>query len=219
MNPHRHLRAETVKLYTYDPAPNPKRLTYFMTYKGLEIETTQVDLMNKEQMCDEYQSINPECTVPALILDDGTVLTEVIGMCVYLEAMFPYKPLLGTTPSEKAQIISWDHKLFNMVFMGVAEALRNGSPNFANRALPGPLEVPQVPDLVTRGKLRLDYAWPKLDAEMAGKDWMVGDGISLADLDLLACVEFSAWVKSSPGDEFENLHAHAARVREALSLN
>lgn len=206
-----------MKLYTYDPAPNPKRLAYFMTYKGLEIETAQVDLMNKEQLRDEYQSINPECTVPALVLDDGTVFTEVIGMCVYLEAMFPEKPLLGSTDLEKAQIISWDHKLFNMVFMGVADALRNGSPNFANHALPGPREVAQIPDLVTRGKLRLDYAWPKLDAEMAGKDWLVGDGISMADLDLLACIKFAAWVKSSPGDEFANLHAHASRVSDVLS--
>jgi glutathione S-transferase len=206
-----------MKLYTFDPAPNPRRLGLFMAYKGIDIETTQIDLMNREQFGDEFQQINPQGTVPALLLDDGTVLTEVIGMCVYLEALFPEKPLLGSTALEKAQIMSWDHKLFNMVLMGVAEALRNDSPNFANRALPGPLDVPQIPELAARGKMRLTHAWPALDAELAGRDWLVGEGITMADIDLLVCVEFSAWVKASPPQECQNLHAHAERVKNALN--
>jgi glutathione S-transferase len=206
-----------MKLYTYDPAPNPKRLKLFMQYKGIEIETTQIDLMKKEQLGEDYLQINSQGTVPALVLDDGTVLTEVIGMCAYLEELYPEKPLLGTTALEKAQILSWDHKLYNMIFPAVADALRNGKPNFANRALPGPLEVPQIAELVDRGKMRLDWAWPELDGEMSSRDWLAGDHFSLADIDLMICGEFAGWVKCAPGEEFSNLAAHAARVREALS--
>ena len=134
-----------MKLYTYDPAPNPRRLTLFMQYKGIELDTQQVDLGTAEQLGDEYRKINPECSVPALVLDDGTVLTEVIGICAYLEALYPDKPLLGSTAKEKAQIISWDHRLFANVFSAIASILRNRSKAMVNRALPGPLDVPQIP--------------------------------------------------------------------------
>ena len=39
-----------MKLYTYDPAPNPRRLQLFMNYKGIDIETTPVDLASGEQL-------------------------------------------------------------------------------------------------------------------------------------------------------------------------
>jgi glutathione S-transferase len=207
-----------MKLYTYDPAPNPQRLTYFLAHKGIEIETVQIDMMGNEQLSDEYQAVNPLGTLPALILDDGTVLTEVIGICAYLEALHPEKPLLGTTPLEKAQVLSWDHKLFNSLMMAVAEALRNGTQAFENRALPGPLDVPQIAELVERGKLRLNHAWPSLNDELQGRDWLVGDTMTLADIDLMICGGFSRWVKCSPPENCANLHAHTARVKATLGL-
>jgi glutathione S-transferase len=206
-----------VKLYTYDPAPNPKRVTLFMNYKRLEIETQQIDMMAREQLGEEYRRINPACTLPALALDDGTVLTEVIGICAYLEALNPGQPLMGDTPLERAQVISWDHKLFNMVMTAIAEVLRNSSKGFVDRGLPGPLDVPQIPALAERGKLRLAHAWPTLDAEIAGREWLVGDRPSLADIDLLVCAEFSGWVKQSPPEDCANLQAFLARARATFN--
>ncbi len=142
-----------MKLYTYDPAPNPQRLALFMKYKGIEIETQQIDMMAGEQLGDEYRAIVPERTVPALVLDDGTVLTEVIGICTYLEALYPEKPLLGTTPLEKAPgdqlgltkcspCCSWRSPRL------CATAV------LASRAAPCPatLDLEQIPALVERGK-------------------------------------------------------------------
>jgi glutathione S-transferase len=206
-----------MKLYTYDAAPNAQRLNLFMQYKGIEIETIQVDMTSGAQLADEYKRINPLCTIPALVLDDGTVLTEVIGICVYLEALHPDKPLLGTTPLEKAEVFGWDHKIFNTVMMPVAEALRNRGSGFVNRALPGPLNVPQIAELAERGRMRLEYVWPTLNAELAGREWLAGDQISLADLDLMICIGFSGWVKCPPGEDCQNIHAHSERVRQALS--
>lgn len=206
-----------MKIYSYDAAPNAQRLNLFLKLKGVEIETIPIDMIAKEQLGEEYQSINPLATIPALVLDDGTVLTEVIGMCVYLEELYPEKPLLGTTALEKAEIISWDHRLFTTVMTAVAEALRNRGNNFADRALPGPLNLPQIPELAERGKIRLEHGWPALEAELEGKEWLVGNSISMADLDLMICVDFSAWVKSTPPESFKNIHAHSARVKHALA--
>ena len=206
-----------MKLYTYDPAPNPRRLELFMTWKGIEIETHQVDLMTAEQLGDEYRAINPDCTVPALVLDDGTVLTEVIGMCTYLEALYPEKPLLGTTPLEKAQVASWDHKIFLGPFMAVASMLRNKSDGFRDRGLPGALNLPQIPELVDRGLLQLQDILPKIDAHLADSTWVAGDNLSFADIDLLVCVDFLAWVKQSVPEDCTHLKAWYERASAELT--
>ena len=205
-----------MKLYTYDPAPNPRRLTLFLQHKGIDLDTTQVDMMAGEQLGEDYRRLVPSGTVPALVLDDGTVMPEVIGICSYLESLYPEKPLLGTSALEKAEILAWDHRLFMMVFMPIAEILRNGNPNFKDRALPGPLNVPQIPELVERGKLRLDYAWEALDSDLAGKQWLAGDSFSLADIDMAVCAEFSGWVKATPPESCGNLHAYLQRVQAEL---
>ncbi len=206
-----------MKLYTYDPAPNPRRLAMFMNYKGIEIETEQVDLMTAAQLGDEYVAINPEQTVPALVLDDGNVLTEVIGMCTYLEALHPDKPLLGTTPLEKARVISWDHKLFNTLMQSVASMLRNRGDAFKDRALPGPIDVPQIPEMIDRGRIILQHTLPSIDAHLANNQWLAGDNVSFADIDLLVGVDFLAWVKQSVPDECNNLKAWYERASAELA--
>ena len=87
-----------MKLYTFDAAPNPARLKLFMDFKQIELDTIQIDLGAYEQLSDAYQAIVPEATVPALVLDDGTVLSAVIAIVHYLDERFPDKPLLGRTP-------------------------------------------------------------------------------------------------------------------------
>lgn len=205
-----------MKLYTYDPAPNPRRVGLFLKYKGLELDTQQIDMMAKEQLSDEYRAVVPDCTLPALVLDDGTVMTEVIGICAYLEGLHPAKPLMGKDPLEKAQVLSWDHRLFNTVMMAIAEILRNTSPGFVDRGLPGPLDVPQIAELAERGKKRLPHAWTTLDKVLADRDWLVGDGPTLADIDLVIGADFAGWVKMPPPESCTHLHAYLARAREAL---
>lgn len=207
-----------MKLYTYDPAPNPRRLTLFMQYKGITLDTQQVDLGTAEQLTDQYRQINPECSVPALQLDDGSVLAEVIGICTYLEALHPEKPLLGSTALEKARVISWDHRLFAAMTSAIAGMLRNRSRAFANRALPGPLDVPQIPDLVDRGKLQLDHFLPQLDKELAARPWLAGEHFTFADIDLLVAVDFMAWVKLSIPEDCSNLREWYARAQAKLGL-
>ena len=69
-----------MQVYTYEGAPNPQRLAMFMKYKGIELETHVVDMAAQEQLTDAYRAINPDATVPCLVLDDGEVISQVIGM-------------------------------------------------------------------------------------------------------------------------------------------
>ena len=173
-------------------------------------------MMAGEQLGEGYRAIVPDHTVPALVLDDGTLLTEVIGQCIYLEALYPQKPLLGTTELERALIVSWDHKLFMSAFSAIAEVLRNGNPNFAGRALPGPLGLEQIPELAERGRVRLAHAWEMLDTAVAGRTWLAGDHFSLADIDMAVLAGFSGWVKAKPPEELTELHTYLARVQAEL---
>ncbi|WP_291995498.1 glutathione S-transferase family protein [Candidatus Accumulibacter sp. ACC003] len=206
-----------MKLYAFDRAPNPRRLAMFMKYKGIVLDTQQVDLMKGEQLTDAYRAINPELTVPALLLDDGTVLSEVIGICTYLEGLYPDRPLLGSSALEKAQVISWDHRLFAAMVMPIADMLRNSSAAFRNRALPGPYDVPQLPEMVERGRLQLHCLLPDLDAHLARHAWLTGDNFTFADIDLLAAVDFMAWVKESVPEECVNLKAWYERAKAEVA--
>lgn len=206
-------------LYTYDPAPNPRRLGLFLTWKDINIDTTQVDLMQLEQLGEPYRAICPSGTVPTLLLDDGTLMTEVIAMCDYLESLHPQKPLMGTTPLERAQVLGWDHHIYMNAFSAVAEVLRNGNPNFADRALPGPVKIPQIPALVDRGRERLRRGWQTYDEALSGRDFLVGDALTLADIDLLVCTEFAGWVKESIAEDCESLLAWRERVRQVLDAD
>lgn len=201
-----------MKLYTYDPAPNPRRLALFMKLKGIAIETQQVDLMTGGQFADAYRQVNPMGTVPALVLDDGTLLTEVIGIYTYLEECYPEPPLMGTTAVERALVISWCHRMFSGLMLAIASVLRNRGKSFANRALPGPLDLPQIPELVERGLLQVRHLLPELDAHLASTTWVAGDNFTAADIDLLCAIDFLAWIKESVPAECTHLHTWHTRA-------
>jgi glutathione S-transferase len=201
-----------MKLYTYDPAPNPRRLTLFLKLKGIEIDTQQIDMMTAEQLNDGYRQVNPACTLPALVLDDGTVLTEVIGMFSYLEELHPEPSLMGSTPLERAQAISWCHRLFQSLMVAIASALRNRGKHFHNRALPGTLDTPQIPEMAERGLMQIHHILPHLDAHLASSTWLAGDNFTIADIDLLVMIDFLAWIKESTPDTCPDLQAWHQRA-------
>jgi len=207
-----------MKLYTFDAAPNPARLSMFMKYKGLSIDTVQIDLGSEEQLSEAYLSVVPEATVPALVLDDGTVICAVIAIAHYLEEQFPDKPLLGRSAEERARVLNWNHRLFGEVFSAVAEAFRNGHPNYANRALPGPANVAQLPELVERGRARLEHSFEMLNGVLGDQLFLAGDAFTFADIDLLAAIDFAKWgARISPNESLEHLHRWRAEAKTTLA--
>ncbi len=206
-----------MKLYTYDPAPNPARLNMFLQYKGITLDTEQIDMTTMAQHHPDYLKVVPEGTIPALVLDDGAVLTEVIAIVHYLEALYPDKPLLGTTVLERATTLNWNHRIFNQVFMAVAEAFRNAHPAFKDRALPGTTPYAQIQELSERGKARLAASFEQLDQVLAERPFVAGDHFSFADIDLIAAVDFSSWAaKIAPTEAQVHLSAWNQRARDCL---
>lgn len=205
-----------MKLYTYDLAPNPRRVNLFLAYKGIELPTRQIDLRTGEQLLPEYRAINPRCIVPALQLDDGTVLSDCIAICSYLEELYPQKPLLGTTALERAQVLSWDQHIFVDGFLAVAEALRNGHEAFKDRAEPGPNNIAQIPALEARGRVRLHNFWRELDNHLKERDFIVGTQLTFADIDAYVTTDFGARIRERAPERHTHLQAWYQRVKALL---
>ncbi|WP_300545319.1 glutathione S-transferase family protein [Maricaulis sp.] len=201
-----------MKFYDYTPAPSPRRARIFMAEKGLEVETIQVDLAAKAQFDPEFRAVNPRCTVPALVLDDGTVLCDNASIARYIEEEFPDPPLLGTTPLEKALVAEWWARVEGEGLMGVAEALRNRSEFFKDSAITGPDRYAQIPELAERGRARAEAFMVVLDEQLADTPYLAGDRFSAADIAAFVFVDFAAWIKLKPADNQSSL----ARWREAV---
>jgi glutathione S-transferase len=81
-----------MKLYDGGRAPNPRRVRIFLAEKGISVPTEQVDLGALAHKSVAFAAINPMQRVPALVLDDGTIITESIAICRYFEALKPDPP-------------------------------------------------------------------------------------------------------------------------------
>lgn len=203
-----------ITLYDCATAPSPRRARILLAEKGVAHATVQVDLRTGEQLGDAYRAINPQCTVPALRTEDGLLLTDNAAITAYLEARHPEPALLGRTPAERAAVASWNWRVEFEGLLAIAEALRNGSPAMANRALPGPVNYPQIPELAERGRARVQQFLATLETQLATQPHVAGQDFSVADITAVVAVDFARVVKIRPGDE----HPHLLRWRERMGL-
>ena len=127
-----------ITLYDCPTAPSPRRARILLAEKAVPHQTVPIDLRGNEHLGEAYRAINPQCTVPALRVDGGQVLTDNAAITAYLEARFPEPLLLGITPLEKAEVASWNWRIEHEGLLAIAEALRNSSPAMKNRALHRP---------------------------------------------------------------------------------
>ncbi len=206
-------------LYDCATAPSPRRARILLAEKGVAHDTVQIDLRHGEQFGDAYRAVNPQCTVPALRTDGGRVLGDNAAIAAYVEARFPEPPLLGTTPEDKAEIASWQWRVEFEGLMAVAEALRNGSPAMTNRALPGPVDYPQIPELAERGAARARQFFATLEAQLATHPFVAGDAFSIADVTAVVVVDFARVVKLKPDERHPHLRRWRARMDERPSMS
>ena len=202
-----------ITLYDCATAPSPRRARILLAEKGVAHQTVQVDLRNGEQLSDAYRKVNPQCTVPALRTDEGLLLTDNAAITAYLEALYPQPPLLGSTAQEKAEIASWNWRIEFEGLLAIAEAMRNSAPAMANRALPGPVDYPQIPELAQRGLARVQQFFVALNDRLAGRDFIATDRFSIADITAVVVVDFARVVKVKPGEQ----HPHLQRWRAAMA--
>jgi len=202
-----------MKFYDCRTAPSPRRVRIFIAEKGLQLETVEIDMRKGEQMSEAFRTINPNCTVPVLELDDGTRLLTTAGIRHFLEDLHPEPSLMGATAKEKGVIADLQWQIEFDGFYAMAEALRNSVPGLKGRALPGPVNYEQIPKLAERGRQRAQRFLDNLDDMIGDKPFVAGEHYSVADIDLLIMIDFGGRLKLSLPEEAANAH----RWYEAVS--
>jgi glutathione S-transferase len=195
-----------MKLYDGGRAPNPRRVRVFLAEKGVSVPTEQVDLGAMAQKSAAFTAINPLQRVPALVLDDGTIITESIAICRYFELLHPQPPLFGTQPKDVATIEMWQRRLELHLLFPVAHVFRNSHPAMKE------MEVPQVPAWAEANKPRVMEFLDVLDGELKNRPFVAGDRYSVADITGLVSIDFMKPAKLAVPDTLSHLKRWHAEV-------
>ena len=202
-----------MKLFT-GMGPNPRTVRLFLAEKGMEIPLEEVDLLGGENRRPPYTDKNPAGQLPCLELDDGSYLAEITAICEYLEEIQPEPPLIGTTPEERAETRMWARRIDLNILEPMANGFRfaEGLPIFKDRVH----VIPQAADdLKATGREKLEW----LNGLVGGREFIVGDRLTLADIMLYAFLEFGATVGQTLDPKLDNLQAWFARISARPSVD
>jgi glutathione S-transferase len=188
-----------MKLYDYVRAPNPRRVRIYLAEKGLIVPTEAIDLSAMQHKSEAYAAVNPMQRVPALLLDDGTVIAESMAICRYFEALHPSPPLFGAGAAEQAMVEMWSRFAEFYLALPVAQVFRHLHPGMKA------YEVPQVAEWGEANKPRAEAFLPVLDQKLAAGPFVCGAHYSVADITALVAVDFMKAAKLAVAPEYGNI--------------
>jgi len=194
------------------PAPNPRRVRIFLAEKGLTIPETHLDLVKREHKSAEHLSRNSLGQVPTLELDDGTMISETVSICRYVEDLHPTPPLFGATPVEQALTDMWIRRVEIVLMDPVRNYWRHAHPRTA--AL-----LTQFKDFGQSNVARYADAQRWLDAELGPGPYIAGETFTMADICALTTVDFAALIGLPLDEALPQLAAWHARVSSRSSAS
>jgi glutathione S-transferase len=126
---------------------------------------------------------------------------------------------MGRDSRERALVIMWNVKIEQQGLAAVAEVVRNQSKGFKSRALTGPQEFEQLPQLAERGMIRLELFFDRMDNQLSVNKYVAGDAFTLADITAFVALEFAAWLKVEIGENRKDLGRWFEEVRRRPALS
>jgi glutathione S-transferase len=195
-----------MKLYDFSLAPNPRRVRIYLAEKGIKVPTELIDLGAMQHKTAAYAAINPLRRVPALMLDDGTVIAESIAICRYFEALNPLPPMFGRSAVEQAMVEMWNRRLEQHLFYPVTQVFRHLHP--AMKAF----EVPQLAAWGEVNKPQVAEFLPILDRQLETSAFVCGTDYSVADITALVAIDFMKPAKLAAPAEHRNIARWHAEV-------
>lgn len=175
---------------------------------GKPFDLHKINLMEKEQLKPEYIAINPKAKVPALQRDDGSILTEWPAIATWLALTNPDKGLISTDPEKMARTLeAVDYVAASLHMQGFTRMWRpdHFTPNEAD-----------YPAIKAKGQEIVDKGLAFFDKQLAGKDYLGGAQMSIADAALFY-LEF--WIAERVKQKLpENCAQHYARMRARPSV-
>ncbi|MGQ0502813.1 MAG: glutathione S-transferase family protein [Panacagrimonas sp.] len=187
--------------------PNPRMVRMFLLEKGIDVPMQEHDLLGAENRKPPFTSKNPAGQLPALELDNGTVLAETVTICEYLDEVNPGNTLVGANAEEKAISRMWQRR----VELNITESIYNGFRYaegydlFKDRTH----VIPEAAAGLKAGAQR-NLKW--LDGLVAGRDFIAGNQLRIVDLVLYCCLDFAKGVGQPLSPECGNLSAWFKRI-------
>jgi len=187
--------------------PNPRAMRMFLAEKGITIPVKEIDLMKAENRHPPYTDRNPGGQLPALELDNGQCIGETVSIWDYLEEKNPTPALIGRTAEERAETHQWQRRVELNITENVYNGFRfaEGLELFKNRL---PCEPEAAPGLKRIAQARLKW----LDELFAGRDYIVPNRLTTADIILYCCLDFAAGVGQKIDPSLNNLNAWFKRM-------
>lgn len=194
-----------MKLYFIVGSPNCRKVHAVVNHLGLNVEFAYLDFFRGDLQTPAYRSVNPNGMVPTL-RDGDLVLWESNAIMQYLAegkedcSLYPNDRRLR---AEVARWQCWELAHFNKAF-GILSFETVAKPNF--------MKVPPDAELVKWSQRELARFAPVLDAAVRGRNYLIGDTLTLADYSMIHLEGFKDAV---PFDwaPFGHLNAYFERVR------
>lgn len=192
--------------------PNPRALRMFLAEKDVDLPKVTVDLLAAENRQAPYTDKNPGGQLPALELDDGRVLGETVAIFEYLEEKYPSPPLIGRTAEERAETRMWQRR----IELKITEHLYNGF-RFAEGLELFKTRMRCIPEAAEglKATARDNLAW--LDQLLRGRQFIVGDRFTMADVILFCALDFGASVNQPLDGALTNVATWHDRVASRQS--
>ncbi|HQR91390.1 MAG TPA: glutathione S-transferase, partial [Caulobacter sp.] len=189
-----------MKLYDSRRAPNPRRVRWFMAEKGIDdVEIVVLSIMGGDHKSPDYRAKVGISHMPALELDDGTVITESVAICRYLESVYPKPNMFGRDPKETAVIEMWQRRAEMMIVTPLALAVRHTHPRMAA------LEA-QVPEVGENNLVGARRALKMLDRRLAESPFIAADRVTIADVVTVTGVDFGRMIDFRPDAELVHVN-------------
>ena len=161
-------------LYDNLTSGNTYKVRLLLAHLGLPFERVELNLRNGETRTDDFLARNPNGRVPALVLEDGTVLAESDAILVYLAEGTPFWP--GERLA-RAQALQWMffEQYSHEPYIAVVRHWRHEGHMTMQQAA-------ELPGRVERGYAALKV----MERHLTGRKWFVGDRMTVADIALYA---------------------------------
>lgn len=192
--------------------PNPRCVRMFMTEKGINLPAVELNLLAAENRKPPYTDKNPGGQMPALELDNGSLLAETVAICEYLEEKHPTPALIGTTAEERAETRMWQRR----IELNITENLYNGF-RYAEGLQLFKDRMHCLPEAAAGLKSIVQEKLAWLDKLMEGKQFVVGNRFTLVDIILFSALDFGVGVGQTINPSLKNLTAWFDRVNSRTS--
>lgn len=195
-----------MRLYHHPMSLNARRAVMTALHLGVEVDLVVVDLARGEQRRPDFLRLNPAGKVPVLE-DDGFALSESHAIMAYLADKTPGQTVYPQALQARADVNRW--LFWSAHHLTPSVGILNWE-NFVKGLIGqgGP-----DPALVKWGEAMVSEHARVLDAHLAGKTWIAGDRLTLADL-AIAAPFMSIKEAKLPVSDHRHLLAWFGRVQE-----